>query len=98
MGDCFYVLHRYYLRVDQVLVRIFDTRIFHSYDENFILREFQYKESTFEELKSQGFNLGSDWSLSKGQADEVFPKLGLKQKVVDKIVMGEIWYSVIQAT
>ena len=31
MKDCFYVLLRYYLRVDGVSVRIFDTRIFHEY-------------------------------------------------------------------
>jgi type 2A phosphatase activator TIP41 len=29
MKDCFYVLLRYYLRVDGVRVRIYDTRIFH---------------------------------------------------------------------
>jgi type 2A phosphatase activator TIP41 len=40
MHDCFYVLHRYYLRVDEVLVRVMDTRLFHSYDTNFIIREF----------------------------------------------------------
>lgn len=40
MNDCFYVLLRYYLRVDEVLVRIFDTRIFHSFNTNFIVREF----------------------------------------------------------
>lgn len=89
MGDCFYVLHRYYLRVDQVLVRIFDTRIFHSFDENVILREFQHKESSFDELRQKGFNLSSDWSLSKTQADEVFPQLGLKTKVLDQIVLSD---------
>jgi type 2A phosphatase activator TIP41 len=52
MADCFYVLHRYYLRVDQVLVRIFDTRIFHSFDSNEVLREFTYKESTYDELRA----------------------------------------------
>jgi hypothetical protein len=40
MKDCLYVLVRYYLRVDEVLVRIFDTRIFHSFDKNYIIREF----------------------------------------------------------
>jgi type 2A phosphatase activator TIP41 len=40
MNDCFFVLHRYYLRVDEVLVRIYDTRIFHSFGSNEILREF----------------------------------------------------------
>ncbi len=28
MDDCFFVLHRSYTRVDHVLVRILDTRIF----------------------------------------------------------------------
>jgi len=28
MSDCFFVLHRSYTRVDHVLVRILDTRIF----------------------------------------------------------------------
>lgn len=73
MNDCFYVLHRYYLRVDEVLVRIYDTRLFHSFDTGYILREFQHKESSYEELRGRGFKLNSEWSLSKQQADEVFP-------------------------
>ncbi len=72
MADCFYVLHRYYLRVDEVTVRIYDTRLFHSFDQAFVIREFQHKESSYEELRAKGFKLNSDWSLSKQQADEVF--------------------------
>ena len=88
MQDCFYVLHRYYLRVDEVIVRIFDTRYFHSFDTDFVIREFQHKESTYPELRAEGFKLTSDWSLSKSQADEAFPRLLLKTKVVDKIVFA----------
>lgn len=51
MGDCFYVLLRYYLRVDGVRVRIFDTRIFHEFGTDFVHREFQYRESTYKELQ-----------------------------------------------
>lgn len=40
MKDCFYVLVRYYLRVDEVIVRIYDTRIFHQFDKNYIIRDF----------------------------------------------------------
>jgi type 2A phosphatase activator TIP41 len=40
MEDCFFVLLRYYLRVDDVIVRCYDTRIFHSFDQSYILREF----------------------------------------------------------
>ena len=88
MSDCLYVLHRYYLRVDEVLVRIFDTRLFHSFDTDYVIREFQYKESTFDELRAKGFKITSEWSLSKQQADEVFPTLALKTRKVDKIVFA----------
>lgn len=40
MANCFYVLLRFYLRVDGVKVRVYDTRIFHQFGENFIHREF----------------------------------------------------------
>ena len=50
MADCFYALLRSYTRVDSVAVRIFDTRVFHSYDSRCILREFQHKEGSFEEI------------------------------------------------
>ena len=65
MKDCFYVLVRYYLRVDEVLVRVFDTRIFHQFDKNYIIRDFQHKENTYDELRKKEFKLNSDWSLSK---------------------------------
>jgi len=52
MGDCFYILLRYYLKVDDICVRIFDTRIFHAYGEDYIHREFQYRESSYEKLKA----------------------------------------------
>jgi hypothetical protein len=55
-------------------VRIFDTRLFHSFDTDYVIREFQYKESTYDELRVKGFKVkSSEWSLSKQQADEVFP-------------------------
>ena len=40
MADCFFLLHRYYLRVDEVVVRTIDTRYFHDYATNYIIREF----------------------------------------------------------
>ena len=36
MDDCFFILHRSYTRVDHVLVRILDTRIFCKLDEGLI--------------------------------------------------------------
>jgi type 2A phosphatase activator TIP41 len=71
MKDCWYILHRYYLRVDDSLVRSYDTRIFHSFDTSYILREFQHKECTYEQLRAKGFKFTSEWILSKTQGDEV---------------------------
>lgn len=40
MKDCFFGLLRHYIRVDDVIIRIYDTRIYHEYKDDFILREF----------------------------------------------------------
>ena len=40
MDDCYFGLLRNYIRVDNVLVRILDTRIYHEFKDNFIIREF----------------------------------------------------------
>jgi outer membrane receptor for ferric coprogen and ferric-rhodotorulic acid len=46
------------------------------------------KENTYDELRNKGFKLNSDWSLSKQQADEVFPQLEVRFKNIDKIVFN----------
>eukprot|EP01121_Diplochlamys_sp_Union-15-3_P013713 TRINITY_DN4294_c0_g1_i1.p1 TRINITY_DN4294_c0_g1~~TRINITY_DN4294_c0_g1_i1.p1 ORF type:complete len:309 (+),score=43.06 TRINITY_DN4294_c0_g1_i1:78-929(+) len=51
MNDYFYGLVRYYLRVDGVLFRIHDTRIFHDFDTDYILRETQHREDSFDKVK-----------------------------------------------
>jgi type 2A phosphatase activator TIP41 len=85
MDDCFFVLLRSYVRVDHVLVRILDTRIFHQFGTNFLIRDFQQKESTYNQLKSKGFNVGSEWGLSHAQSDEVYGFLDTKLKANDKV-------------
>jgi len=40
MKDCWFALIRHYMRVDDVVIRIYDTRLFHDYSTNYILREF----------------------------------------------------------
>lgn len=75
MADCFYILLRYFLRVDGVIVRICDTRIFHAFGEKHIHREFQYREGTYDQLRKSGFDLSSEWLLNPAADDIVFPKL-----------------------
>jgi type 2A phosphatase activator TIP41 len=51
MDDCFFVLLRSYVRIDSVIVRILDTRLYHEFGSNRILRDFSHMEATYEELK-----------------------------------------------
>jgi type 2A phosphatase activator TIP41 len=88
MDDCFLGLLRYYLRVDHVLVRIIDTRLFHSFDSNYILREFNVKENSYDELINKGFKFTSDFSLSHVQGDMVSKYLDTIYEAKDKIIFN----------
>lgn len=55
MGDCFFGLLRHYMRVDDVLIRIYDTRIYHDFKTNYILREFTIKEDSYADIAKRGF-------------------------------------------
>jgi len=53
MPSSFYVLLRYWLRVDNVVLRAYDSRFYHEFNTNYILREFQHRESPFNDIKTQ---------------------------------------------
>lgn len=61
MKDCFFGLLRHYIRVDDVLIRIYDTRIYHEYGKDYILREFSVRENTYDELKNKNFMFNSEF-------------------------------------
>lgn len=50
MPSSFFILLRYFLRVDNIMVRINDTRIFHDFSTDYILREYTNKESDTKDL------------------------------------------------
>lgn len=58
MPKCWYVLLRFFLRVDKVLVRLRETRIFCPFLDKAspgpIIREVKFSEGTFEELSKAG--------------------------------------------
>jgi type 2A phosphatase activator TIP41 len=55
MEDCFFVLLRSYVRIDSVIVRILDTRLYHEFGSSKLLRDFSQLECTFEELAEKGY-------------------------------------------
>ena len=76
MEDCFLGLMRSYLRVDNMVVRNIDTKIYHKFGEKYIIRHFSVKEKNYDDLLSSGFNITNEWNLSPTQSDTVDPFLG----------------------
>jgi len=50
MASGFLVLQRFFLRVDGVLVRVNDTRLYHAAQTDYLLREYTSQESKIKEL------------------------------------------------
>ena len=65
MPRSFFLLLRFYLRVDGVLVRVNDTRLYHEADQAYMLREYTSRQSLASELKvsHQSGNAPARWVL-----------------------------------
>uniref|UniRef100_A0A914E158 TIP41-like protein n=1 Tax=Acrobeloides nanus TaxID=290746 RepID=A0A914E158_9BILA len=53
MPTCFFVLCRFYLRIDHVMVRVCDTRLFGEIGQDYVLREWSLREAKYSELSPQ---------------------------------------------
>ncbi|XP_015596112.1 TIP41-like protein [Cephus cinctus] len=50
MPSSFFVLLRYFLRVDNVMLRVVDTRIYHEFGSDYLLREFTSREAKVQDI------------------------------------------------
>lgn len=50
MPTCFLVLQRFFMRVDNVLFRINDTRLYHEFGNPYFVREYTSKEAHYNEI------------------------------------------------
>jgi type 2A phosphatase activator TIP41 len=51
MPSCIFILSRFTLRVDNVLFRTFDTRMYHSFSSSLVVREVSGWEAPYERVK-----------------------------------------------
>ncbi|CAK9815354.1 TIP41-like protein [Anthophora quadrimaculata] len=52
MPTSFFILLRYFLRIDGVMLRINDTRIYHEFGQDYLLREYTSREAKVEEIRA----------------------------------------------
>ena len=60
MPTCFFSLQRFFLRVDDVLFRVIEIRLFHQFGKDFVLRERQVRSATHDDLVEAYPNLEED--------------------------------------
>lgn len=96
MPRCWYVLLRFFLRVDKVLVKLRETRLFCPFSNDTtvgpIIREVKFSEGTFGELAKAG--APSDGAAyedadSTAIALQAVAPIGLKHLRLDKLVIKE---------
>ncbi|XP_018570594.1 TIP41-like protein [Anoplophora glabripennis] len=81
MPSSFFVLLRFFLRVDNVMVRINDTRVFHDFNTDYILREYTNKECGVTELKLPLTMFGDPNLLS--------PYMPVRTTIYEKILFND---------
>ncbi|XP_066257184.1 TIP41-like protein [Euwallacea similis] len=82
MPSSFFVLLRFFLRVDGVMVRVNDTRVFHDFSKDFVIREFTNKECEVKDLKLPLTLFGDPNMLA--------PYMPLKKSINEKITFPKI--------
>lgn len=96
MPRCWYVLLRFFLRVDKVLVKLRETRMFCPFSDAVtvgpVIREVKYSEGTFEELSQAGAppdGAAYEDADSAAMALQAVAPVGLKHLQSDKLVLKQ---------
>jgi len=85
MPTCFFVLMRFWMRIDGVMFRMRETRIFHEFSSDYLLRDTRYKDANF---KSVAQMLGSD-PTKYNDPNLVGPLLSERNTVLEKITINK---------
>jgi len=84
MPTAFFALQRLFVRVDDVLVRVVDTRVWYRFGAPTVIREQTHREQTFEELEAQmGVKGDRRAALAMYQEDRI-------HEIVDKLPITKV--------
>ncbi|XP_008065790.1 TIP41-like protein isoform X2 [Carlito syrichta] len=82
MPSSFFLLLRFFLRIDGVLIRMNDTRLYHEADKTYMLREYTSRESTIANLMHVSPSLFTE-------PNEISQYLPIKEAVCEKLIFPE---------
>lgn len=82
MPTGFFLLHRFFLRVDGVLIRVIDTRMHYELEKGYVLRERSFREAQFDEISHPEKAVSNDPS-------EYLHLLPVKYVVTEKLSPAE---------
>lgn len=54
MPSGFFILHRILMRLDDVIARVCDTRVYHQFGTDYILHEVVFRSNTYDEIRAAG--------------------------------------------
>ncbi|KAK6341262.1 hypothetical protein TWF696_008346 [Orbilia brochopaga] len=81
------LLARFYMRLDDVVFRIRDTRVFVEFAEGLVLREYQEREDSYENVKKKLMPYREDVPAIMRDANQMVEFLPLQGTVVEKMVL-----------
>nr|KAF6291859.1 TOR signaling pathway regulator [Myotis myotis] len=82
MPSSFFLLLRFFLRIDGVLIRMNDTRLYHEADKTYMLREYTSRESRIANLMHVPPSLFTE-------PNEMSQHLPIKERVCEKLLFPE---------
>ena len=84
MSHGFFCLLRFFMRVDGVCVRIIDTRLYHDFESEVVVREFSWHESSWEDIARRNAIMVRD-PAAMDDPQRLLPVLQLRAKQVINI-------------
>ena len=77
MPSGFFLLQRFFLRVDNTLIRVIDTRLYHDVTKSYLLREYSERE-----CRTQDLNVPTALLTNE---NEIVQHLNLVKEVTEKL-------------
>ena len=96
MGSCFFILMRHWMRLDNVAIRVRDTRLFHRFGTGHVYRERTFRETAWSALPAAGLSTEIKMYRRPDYVSVACSKIPIVEKVAEYAAIGERARSVVQ--